>query len=64
VVIGLAAAFVLTRLMAGLVFGIGVGDPLTYGIVAALLVLVALMACLVPAQRAMQVDPLKALTYE
>ncbi len=64
VVIGLGAAFALTRLMAGLVFGISVGDPLTYGIVAALLVLVALMACFVPAQRAMRVDPLEALTYE
>ena len=64
VAIGLAAAFALTRLMAGLVFGISVGDPLTYGIVAVLLVLVALMACFVPAQRAMRVDPLQALTYE
>jgi putative ABC transport system permease protein len=61
---GLVAAFALTRLMAGLVFGVSVGDPLTYGIVAALLVLVALMACFIPAQRAMRVDPLKALTYE
>lgn len=64
VVVGLAAAFALTRLMAGLVFGISVGDPLTYGIVAVLLLLVALMACFVPAQRAMRVDPLEALTYE
>ncbi len=62
--IGLVAAFALTRLMAGLVFGVSVGDPLTYAIVAALLVLVALMACFIPAQRAMRVDPLKALTYE
>ena len=61
---GLVAAFALTRLMAGLVFGVSVGDPFTYGIVAALLVLVALMACFIPAQRAMRVDPLKALTYE
>ncbi|MFN2579215.1 MAG: ABC transporter permease [Pyrinomonadaceae bacterium] len=64
IVIGLAAAFGLTRLMAGLVFGVNVGDPMTYGIVALMLLLVATIACLIPAQRATRVDPLKALTYE
>ena len=64
VVIGLGAALALTRLMTGLVFGVSAGDPLTYGVVALLLMLVATIACLVPAQRAMRVDPLRALTYE
>jgi putative ABC transport system permease protein len=64
VAIGLAAAFALTRLMSSLVFAVNVSDPLTYGAIAALLLLVALIACLVPAQRATRVDPLRALTYE
>ncbi len=62
--IGLAGSFALTRLMSGLVFGMNVADPLTYGAIAFLLVAVSLVACLVPAQRATRVDPLKALTYE
>jgi putative ABC transport system permease protein len=60
----LVAAFALTRLMAGLVFGVKLGDPLTYAIVAAMLLVVATIACLVPAQRAARVNPLTALTYE
>jgi putative ABC transport system permease protein len=64
VAIGLAAAFALTRLMAGLVFGVKLGDPMTYGIVAVMLLIVATIACLIPAQRATRVDPLTALTYE
>jgi putative ABC transport system permease protein len=64
VAIGLAAAFALTRLMAGLVFGVKLGDPLTYGIVAVMLLIVATIACLIPAQRATKVNPLTALTYE
>jgi len=64
VAIGLAAAFGLTRLMAGIVFGVNVGDPLTYGFVALVLLTVAVLACVVPANRATRVDPLKALTYE
>ena len=64
IVIGLAGAFALTRLMRSLVFDVSVSDPLTYGMIAALLTMVALAACLVPAQRATRIDPLKALICE
>jgi hypothetical protein len=64
VAIGAGAAFVLTRLMRGLLFGVTERDPLTFGLVAALLMLVALLACYVPARRAMKVDPVVALRYQ
>jgi putative ABC transport system permease protein len=64
IAIGLAAAFGLTRLMAGIVFGVNVGDPLTYGLVALVLLAVAALACFIPARRASKVDPLVALRYE
>jgi predicted permease len=64
VALGLAASFGLTRLMSSMLFGVSATDPLTFSAVVALLLGVALLACWIPARRAMRVDPMEALRYE
>jgi putative ABC transport system permease protein len=64
VALGLAGAFAATRLMAGLLFGVGATDASTFVVITALLALVALAASLVPALRATRVDPMTALRDE
>jgi putative ABC transport system permease protein len=62
--IGLGVAYVATKVMAKLLFGIGAKDPLTFAAIAVIIAGIALAACFVPARRATRVDPMIALRYE
>ncbi len=64
VVLGGVAAFAVTRVLASFMFGVGTSDPLTFAAVIAALALVAAAASIIPARRAMQLDPLEALRVE
>ena len=63
-VVGVLGALLLSRLMAGLLFEIRAGDPITYLAVAVLLTIAAYLSCYLPARRALRIDPVVALREE
>jgi putative ABC transport system permease protein len=64
IVIGLVAALASTHLMSRFLFGVGAADPITFALVALLLIIISLLACYIPARKAMKIEPIMALRYE
>jgi predicted permease len=64
IALGLGGAFAATRVMKSMLFGVTTTDALTFAVVSLLILLVAVLACYIPARRASKVDPIKALRYE
>ena len=62
--LGLAGALALTRILTSFLYGVSALDPITFAAVPVLLLLATIMACLIPARRAANVDPMRTLRYE